>query len=194
MAVTPRDQERIARPLVEPAELRIEILSMFERLGPIMPADPALWRALWMGPDRPARDEVARTLAALVRDGLLRRIVLGSELHLAIAFQNEPVGPDRADPGQSRAARPSLLVVRTRSEPDRNTHSASAVDDDDDEGTAAETPTAETPAAGPAAAGPDAIASLEIAIDTERERLVLYRVAIVLQILVLLILARQVWL
>ncbi|MEZ4400508.1 MAG: hypothetical protein R3B06_10845 [Kofleriaceae bacterium] len=167
----------------EPTDLSVEVdlldgvdvglRSLFRRLGPIIPADPHVLVTMW--PDRrpPTSDELARGIDRLLKRRVLRIIFLAGEPHLTALPRYDTASDGRA--GMEHEPAPELVA----------------------KGSAPAALGAGAAAAGSTSAEADASAEqmqLELAIDAERERVVLYRVIIVMEVLAALVFARFLWL
>ena len=145
--------------------VEIGLQSLFRRLGPLIPADPHVLATLW--PDRrpPVVDELAEGIARQVALGRLRIVHLGDEPHLTPLSRYETATADRTEMEQLRA--PRELARGSAARALQAPRSDDARDD---------------------------VQQLELAIDAEHERVVLYRVLIVMEVIGLLLFARTLWL
>lgn len=144
---------------------------VYERLRPhltqgLLPADPALLAIIVPGLPEPGALRVA--LDRLVASGRLRRVLIGAEAHLLDGAGPMPAPVQHAPvPMPSQVAPPATVVAPVAPSLDPQPKPSETV------------------------AGGDMDFELEVAIDVETERAVLWRVALVVAALGLLALLRQ---
>lgn len=164
-------------------EARATVVGMFRLHGAMLPADPALLAALASMPGLGAA-EMAAAMTGLIQDGACRVVIIGNEPHLVALPRNETPDGRRSAVGHLAAqlgtiAAPATAPVAPPTVPSGITAGA--------------TPPTAPPVAAPEAP-PDPAAernALEVALDVEHERLVLYRVALILELIAALLFVRS---
>lgn len=159
-----------------PAELR-PMLSVLRELlpepGDLLPAEDDIVMRLWPRDHGIDPRQVPSLLRRLVALGFLRRVVLGREVHLCLHKERQESG---APPKESSAAAattdsPSPAQIQAQAEGEKH-------------------PSA--PAIGEEKSAEHRLFQLQMIADVETERVLLFRVGIVLELLALLTLLRQI--
>jgi|GEM_PF-4831235 len=157
-----------------PAELE-DILDsfavLFDLVGPVLALDFPLLTRLWRRHVGAVPDDFEGAVRRALRLGYLRRVVVGVEPHILAGSSTPPPRPSLDETAEPE----TRLETRTPAQPD---DSAAA-------------PTRNDSASAEARELEEAAFRLQLAIDAETEKLLLFRVAVVLEVIAGLTLARE---